>query len=337
MAPTVQPTPSAGSGFDPDYLPVFEDKLFIEGPLAYRRLVNFFVLLALATVIATYGLLSDSVAAVIGAMIVAPLMGPMMATTAAVVMGSLSRALRSLALAITGAATVVALSYLLAAIVPDVAISFTGNAELASRINPNLLTLLTALGAGAAGAFITARAEIADSIGGVAIAISLAPPLCVVGIALQQEQYGPAAGAMLLFLTNFLAILLAGGIVFVLLGLGALAITPQQTRLRRRAFAVFVTGTLIVALPLAVSSYRATHNALDARRATDAVETWLEGADYNVLTVQVSGPQVRATVEGNGALKPVEELADGLARALNRPVTVVLRTVHAETATSRER
>src|SRR5215471_12498144 len=92
---------------DAAYVPAFEAKMFIEGPQMARRLVNFFVLLLLATVIATYGVLSDSTATVIGAMIVAPLMGPMMATTAAVVMGSLPRAVRALLLTIVGIVTVI--------------------------------------------------------------------------------------------------------------------------------------------------------------------------------------------------------------------------------------
>lgn len=336
MAQIVQPAPSAMPGFDPDYLPVFEDKLFIEGPLVRRRLVNFFVLLLLATVIATYGVLSNSTATVIGAMIVAPLMGPIMATTAAVVMGSLPRALRALALVGAGVVSVIACSYLLASIVPDVAISFTGNGEIVSRINPNLFALLTALGAGAAGAFITSRAEIADSIGGVAIAISLVPPLCVVGIAVQQAQFGPAWGALLLFLTNFLAILLAGGGVFVILGLGTVALTPQQAQLRRRGFAVFAVGVLIVALPLSATSYRAVRSTLDTRSATVTVEGWLEGTTYDVLVVSVNGQQVSAAVEGSGPLKSVQELAESLADTLNRPVTVVLRTVNSEVAVSKE-
>ena len=95
-------------GFDPAYQSIFEDKTFIEGPQTARRLTNFFTLLLLATVIATYGVLSDSDPTVIGAMIVAPLMGPIMATTSAVVMGSLPRALRALAL--TGAGIIAVIS-----------------------------------------------------------------------------------------------------------------------------------------------------------------------------------------------------------------------------------
>lgn len=71
-------------GFAPNYLEAFARKMFISGPQSARRLTNFFVLLLLAAVIATFGLISDSTASVIGAMIVAPLMGPIMATAAAV-------------------------------------------------------------------------------------------------------------------------------------------------------------------------------------------------------------------------------------------------------------
>ena len=102
----------------------FQEKLFVEGPSTRRRLVNFFVLLVLATIIATYGLISDSPATVIGAMIVAPLMQPIIATTAAVVMGSLRRALLALALVLGGMTIVVLLAALLTFLLPDILISF---------------------------------------------------------------------------------------------------------------------------------------------------------------------------------------------------------------------
>jgi hypothetical protein len=73
--------------FDPEYLPSFESKLFFEGERKNRQMVNFIVLLALATVIATYGVVTDSTASVIGAMIIAPLMTPIMAAAAALTMG----------------------------------------------------------------------------------------------------------------------------------------------------------------------------------------------------------------------------------------------------------
>jgi uncharacterized hydrophobic protein (TIGR00271 family) len=320
-------TQTRKGGFDPNYLEAFQDKVFIEGPQTKRRLINFFVLLCLATVIATYGVLSNSTATVIGAMIVAPLMGPIMATTAAVVMGSTQRALRSLALVIAGVITVILLSILLSLIVPDVTISFTNNGEIASRISPKLLALLTALGAGAAGAFIISRSEIADSMGGVAIAISLVPPLCVVGISISQGEWTAAGGSLLLFLTNFVAILLAGGITFIILGLGTLAVSDMHRKMRQRAFVLIVIATLLITASLSRLSYQSIRNLVDTNRVATQVEQWLEGSQYQVFEVNVSGQNVQVTVEGNGELRPLQELTSKVAIALGHPVKVTLRIV----------
>jgi uncharacterized hydrophobic protein (TIGR00271 family) len=314
-------------GFDPDYLDAFERKLFISGQEAPRRLTNFFVLLLLATVIATFGVISDSTATVIGAMIVAPLMGPIMATAAAVVMGSAPRALRSLALVLVGAISVILLSMLLAWITPDVSIAFAENAEISSRIAPGLTALLTALASGAAGAFITSREEIADSIGGVAIAISLVPPLCVVGIALTLGEWSAAVGALTLFLTNFLAILLAGGVTFIFGGLGRLALTDTHQRMRRNAFALIVAATLLVAIPLSITTWQAIDGALQRRAAVAEVETWLAGSTYEPLEVELYEQRVNVTVEGSGELPTLRTLANALAKTLERPIVVNLRAL----------
>jgi uncharacterized hydrophobic protein (TIGR00271 family) len=329
MPSTALPTAITKLGFDPDYLPAFEDKLFIEGRQTARRLTNFFALLLFATVIATYGVLSGSTATVIGAMIVAPLMGPIIATTAAVVMGSLPRALRAFALTVAGIAAVVIFSYLLAWVVPDVTISFTSNGEITSRINPGLYALLTALGAGAAGAFIVSRAEIADSMGGVAIAISLVPPLCVVGISLQKGRWDAAGGALLLFMTNYLAILLAGGLTLVVLGVGKVAGAQEQARVRRRGFILFTVGILLVSIPLTLTAYQSVIHAMDSHKATAEVNQWLEGTSYQVDMVKVNDRVVIATIEGTGELKPVQQLANQLAVSLRHPVIVNLRTLPA--------
>ncbi len=324
---TAQSLPIPKFGFDPNYLGAFQDKLFIEGAQTARRMMNFFALLLFATVIATYGLLSGSVATIIGAMIVAPLMGPIMATTAAVIMGQSQRALRALTLVAAGIVTVIVFSYILTLVVPDITISFISNGELASRINPGLYALLTALGSGAAGAFITSRDELADSMGGVAIAISLVPPLCVVGIALQQGQWDAAAGAFLLFVTNFLAILLAGGLTLWLLGVGKVAVTKEQVQARRRGFALFVVGILLVAIPLTLTAYQAVTLATDNNNATVEVRKWLEGTPYQVVAVNVNKKVVVASVEGSGELNPLQALADQLASALGRPIVVRLRVI----------
>jgi uncharacterized hydrophobic protein (TIGR00271 family) len=334
MSTSSQSQPVTRLGFDPAYLPAFEEKLFIEGPRKARLLVNFFALLLFATVIATYGVLSSSTATVIGAMIVAPLMGPIMATTAAVVMGSSRRALYAFGLTIAGIVTVILAAYLLTLVVPDVTISFTSNPEITSRINPGLYALITALGAGAAGAFITSRAEIADSIGGVAIAISLVPPLCVVGISLQKGQMDAAAGAMILFLTNYLAILLAGGLVLSIVGVGKAAWTQKDRQVRRRGLAIFVVGILLVTIPLTASTTQSIERAVQTRAATAELTAWVDETSYRAVSVNIVDNVVEATIEGSGEVKPVQELAARLAIALKHPIVVNLRTLPAESISS---
>ena len=314
-------------GFDPSYLDEFEAKIFFEGTQTRRRLVNYFVLLLLATVIANYGVLSNSIATVIGAMIVAPLMGPIMATTAAVVMGSAQRAWRSLVLVVIGVLLVILFSTVLTLFVPDVTISVTNNGEIASRISPGLYALLTALGAGAAGAFIISRAEIADSMGGVAIAISLVPPLCVVGISISQGEWAAAGGALLLFLTNFFAILLAGGLVFMLIGLGKIIQDDTQARLRRRSFVLIVLGTVLVAIPLSLTAYRSVVDTISRNKATTVVQEWLQGTSNQIVAINVDGQLVAVSIEGVDQLKSVNELAKELEKAFQHPVTVRLRVV----------
>jgi uncharacterized hydrophobic protein (TIGR00271 family) len=334
MSANSEPSLFTGLGFDPAYQSTFEDKLFIEGPQTARRLVTFFTLLLLATVIATYGVLSNSTATVIGAMIVAPLMGPMMAIASAAVMGSLPPALHALALTVSGIIAVIIFSYLLACIVPDVTISFTNNGEITSRINPGLLALLTALGAGAAGAFIISRAEIADALGGVAIAISLVPPLCVVGISLRSGQLSAARGSFLLFMTNFLAILFAGGVVLVIIGLGQSVVSKEQVRFRRRALILFVVCLLLVTIPLSVTAYQNIISATENANATAEVQNWLQGTSYQVDTVSVNGQVVSVTVDGTCQIKPLQQLANQLARTLGQPVLVNLRTIPAQNSES---
>ena len=315
--------------FDPDYLPEFEGKLHIEGPQTARRLMNFFALLLFATIIATYGVLSDSSTVVIGAMLVAPLMTPVLATAAAVVMGSASRAMRSLAFTAAGVVLVIFIAILLTWIIPDNTISFTNNDEISSRTNPGLYALVIALGAGAAGAFIISRGEISDSIGGVAIALSLVPPLCVVGISIQEGQWDAATGAFLLFLTNYLATLFAGGLVMLAVGPAQKATERKQTQFRKVSFTIIFVSTLCIVIPLAYTAYSGFKDIADDGKAASEVHSWLEGSTYVIESVEVRDGLVIATVDGSGELNPLQELDNQLTLALGRPVVVDLRIIQA--------
>ena len=201
-------------------IPELEGKLFFEGDRSRRHLVRFTVLLFLSAVIATQGVIEDSTATVIGAMIIAPLMNPILATTAALVMGNGPRAWRSFLLVVSGTLGVIVLAAMFGICGSPYRRLPCTNSQITGRVAPRLVDLFVALAAGTAGAFAMSRDDVADSLPGVAVSIALVPPLCVAGISLSAGEWDHARGALLLFLTNLLSILLAGGAIFALLGLG---------------------------------------------------------------------------------------------------------------------
>ncbi len=112
-------------------------------------------------------------------------------------MGDMKRAGRSFLVVAAGVAGVIALAWLLTEITLTRTISFETNSQITGRISPRLIDLFAALVAGAAGAFAMSRDDVADSLRGVAIAISLVPPLCVVGIGMAEAEVDVILGAKL--------------------------------------------------------------------------------------------------------------------------------------------
>lgn len=309
--------------FRPDDVPKFEGKLFYEGDRRRPYLERFFVLLILATIIATAGIIGDSTATVIGAMIVAPLMTPIMATAAALIMGNMSRAFDRLLLVLIGVLVVVFLSWLVGILYRGY-ISFPNNSQIVARISPSLIDLVAALASGAAGAFCLSRDDIADSLPGVAIAISLVPPLCVVGLSLSAGELEAAIGALLLFITNFLAILLAGGAVLGILGLNGAARIEVKGTARRKAFALVIVAVLLVAIPLTITGRQATRNAFTAYQTQRAAEEWAGGSTYRVRLVRATGDTVYIAAIGSGDPPPFEELVAAVEESVGRSLTIDL-------------
>ena len=143
------------------------------------------MLLAQAAIIATAGVLSDSTTTVIGAMIVAPLMTPIVGTALALVLARKGAMIRSLAYVVGGALLVIAVGFAFGSIDP-VGLVSEANTQVIGRTNPWLIDLLAALATGTVDAFALVRADVSDTLPGVAIAISLVPPLAVVGLLLER-------------------------------------------------------------------------------------------------------------------------------------------------------
>jgi uncharacterized hydrophobic protein (TIGR00271 family) len=319
--------------FAPEDLPAFEAKLFFKGAKRRGDLERFVVLLFLSTVIATYGVIGDSVATVIGAMIIAPLMRPIMATAAALVMGDMKRAVSSLFMVLASVSGVIAVAWLITEISVVTIISIESNSQFSSRISPSMIDLYAALASGAAGAFALSRKDIADSLPGVAIAISLVPPLCVMGIGLAEGEWTAAGGAFLLFLTNFLSILLAGGGVLALLGLSVVAVKGLKPYARRSAFVVIAIGIALVTIPLGGTTMRVYQQKLIKRETIKVAQEWIQGTDYGIRQVDVMGNQVTLAIYGSGDRPELSELGKQLSASLDQPVNMNLIIVPSEQET----
>lgn len=314
--------------FTPDDMEKFVAKLFFEGDDRRRHLERFGVLLFLSAVIATFGVIGESAATVIGAMIIAPLMTPIVATAAALVMGQPRRALRSTGLVLAGMGGVIGVGFVLSAFYGGL-IDFASNDQIVNRIEPRMIDLFGALACGAAGAFAMSRDDIADSLPGVAVSISLVPPLSVAGIGLAAGQWEIALGALLLFGTNYLSILLAGGGVLVLLGLSHAATQKMEVRTRRGAFAAIAIGMAIVAIPLALTSARLRDESQAHRETVGVIREWLAPTRFKLRDLEIAflDREIHLLITGPGAPPSIPKLVIELRETLEAEVEVEVEVV----------
>ncbi|MCA9919651.1 MAG: DUF389 domain-containing protein [Anaerolineales bacterium] len=200
------------------YLPRMELKDRVNAYTRIRRSarpdLDFYMLISLSTIIAALGLLVSSPAVVIGAMLVAPLMSPMVGTGLAVVLGDARFLKLSLGAVIRGMMLAIAVG----ALTGLLGLNQPATSELLARTQPTLIDLAIALFSGLAGGYALARSDAAGALPGVAIAAALVPPLATVGISLTAGRFDHAAGAMLLFTANFVSISSATALMFLVLG-----------------------------------------------------------------------------------------------------------------------
>ena len=312
-------------------LAAMRDAVFFEGPEAGRRYSRFWLLIVLASIIAAAGVVADSTATVIGAMIVAPLMTPILGVVLATVLGSRHNLVRCWTLVILGALSAVAIGYLVGLVVPSPIIALN-NSQVSGRIAPHLIDLLAALATGVVGAVALVRKDISDTLPGVAIAISLVPPLSVVGLTLESGAWSEAGGALLLFATNVAAILGSGIIVLAPFRGRWQGLADEdavgQARPYRSLISIIVS-LAIIAIPLATTSVRFSTDALMEARIRQAAEPWAEAADWQIDGLTVSGGEAEITLTGAPPMPDTADLEQALRAAGVSPSDVDVEFVPA--------
>jgi uncharacterized hydrophobic protein (TIGR00271 family) len=306
-------------------LPELRDQLFLDIGDVSGKMSRFWILLLLSAAIATAGILNDSTATVIGAMIVAPLGTPIMGIALGVVTGDARRLSASFATVVAGALAVVVLSGLLAWILPQLQ-PLSTNGEITGRTSPSLIDLVAAVATGFAGAYGLARKDVSDVMPGVAIAISLVPPLSVVGITAAAGDWGSAWGAFLLFASNVVSMIIAGTIMFTLYGYHAEAVATVGFR-KRRAYAVIVISLVVIAVPLTVTTVRTVLGELWQSRASSVAKQWAGDHGYDALQVGFEGSNLVVLIEGTGPPPPNGELLQLLRGQVPGGTPVVVNTI----------
>lgn len=322
------PKPSSRRwGMNPeDRMRVMEACLVLPG---VGWITHFVLMMAMSLIVAIMGLSANSPALVIGAMLIAPLMTPVLGIAASISMAlgdAVFRSVVTVALATLGA---IAVSYVIAGWLPGNLL--TG--EVLARTAPDARDLVVALAAGIAGSYATARPDVSSSLPGVAIAVALVPPLAVVGITMRADRAELAWGALLLYGTNLAAIVTVSTIVFVAAGF-----VPGR-RLASMAPRVIAGGLValvvvaILGVLLGTRSYDTARRSTQATEIREAVDTWLEGT-FNESDVEVDGTTVTVTVTGPSELGSSSELRSEIESILEEEADLRVTWIQGQTSDS---
>jgi len=261
----------------------------------------FLVMMILSTLIATFGLFADSSPVIIGAMILAPIISPIVSFSMGMVRYDKDMLKTGLITIIVG--TLVSLFF--AAIITISIPMKVHTSVIDARLSPNLLDLGIAVVSGIAAAYAHAKEGIAKSLAGVAIAVALVPPLAVAGIGIAWWDWDVFSGAFLLYLTNLAGIILFSGLTFLILGFAPF----------KRAKLGLIYGLLIillVAVPLSFSFNRIKQEAL--------ITSQLEGATINGVILRNVKVQFRKTLKISLKMVAPEPLDDAKMKNIKQEI-----------------
>lgn len=291
---------------------------------------DFRIMLGLAVGIASLGLLLNSSAVIIGSMLLAPLMTPMVGAGLALVQGNARLARTCIGTISLGILLALLVSFLLGLALPGDELT----SEMTGRGSPNLIDLLIALLSAAAGAYALARPTLAGSVAGVAIATALVPPLCTVGISLADQRFDIAAGALMLFVTNFLAIVLAAAGMFRWMGLGESVDPIRKGFWVRLALFVMLSATMGLSFPLSQGLISRLRKGVSQDPAAplsqptyDAIQAYIDQVAGVSLVFGVRRP---STLERTADYRIVVASESPVPRSLSNDIVNIVRKLMAD-------
>ncbi|OKH56892.1 DUF389 domain-containing protein [Scytonema sp. HK-05] len=310
------------NGAEPNQLHQLQTELLAESTLD----LSYLTLIVGSCVIATFGLLSNSTAVIIGAMIVAPLMLPIRGLAFGALQGNVTLFRKGVIAVAVGTLIAVTIACCLGWIVR---IPSYGS-EVLARSEPTLLDLGIAVAAGGISAYAKIEPKISGSLAGTAIAVALMPPICVIGLGLAQANWSLSLGATLLYLTNLLGIALSCMLTFLVAGYTSLARArkPLVWTLALMAILVIPLGVSFARLVRQVQLESSLQRALLNKTITFQRLQLLD-SNTNWLT---NPPQVRLSVRAKEPVTPrqVQLLEEFIEREMGQPFTLIFEVGQVE-------
>lgn len=298
---------------------------------------DFFLLVILSSSIATLGLITNSPAVIIGAMLVAPLMSPIIGIGLASIIGEDQLLKTSMSALLRGALASVVLSALLALVnsyLPFVTFQELPT-EILSRTHPSPLDLVVALAGGLAAAYSLTEPKLSAALPGVAIATALMPPLCTIGIGLALQRWDVAGGATLLFVTNAITIAFASALVFFLRGFNPYK--RNGSRLLPPSLQLSLILIIILLIPLSYFSVQFVRQATEYRTINMVVQenvAKLPNAELTDMQIdfQETNINLEITIRTNTPLQYEEVVAlqSQIVDELDRPVSIRVHQIFSE-------
>ncbi|MFN6483949.1 MULTISPECIES: DUF389 domain-containing protein [unclassified Nostoc] len=315
-------------GSQPEKLQQLQTDLLAESTLDSA----YIILIISSCAIATLGLLSNSAAVIIGAMIIAPLMLPIRGLAFGALQADITLFRKGVVAVAVGTVLAIAIALTLGLLV---GLPSYGS-EILARSRPTLLDLGIAVAAGGISGYAKVETKISASLAGTAIAVALMPPICVIGLGLAQGNWSLSLGATLLYLTNLLGIALSCMVTFLVAGYTSMARARQPL-----IWTMALTAILLI--PLGVSFARLVRQAqleTSLRRALlNRTVTFgrlqLLNSNTNWLT---NPPEVRLSVRAREPVTPrqVELLEEFIKQEMGQPFTLIFEVGQVEEIRSSE-
>ncbi|WOD40029.1 DUF389 domain-containing protein [Nodosilinea sp. E11] len=291
---------------------------------------HYLVLVVGSCIIATLGLLANSTAVIIGAMLIAPLMLPIRGAAFGIIEADRVLMRSSILALIVGSVLSVTISATLGRLTGVVQFG----SEVMARTQPTLLDLGIAVAAGALAGVAKVEPKIAGTVAGTAIAVALMPPICVVGLWLGQGNLELSLGALLLYMTNLFGITLACMVAFVLFGY-------SMMHQARRPLGITLMFTALLVLPLGASTLRLLQqNQLEANVRTALLDRTVTFQRLTLVDMSTNWlttpPEISLTVRASEPVSPtqVQLLEEFLAREMGRDYRLVFLVSQVAAVTS---